>query len=110
MNIDKKANYTLINSDEKDFTVFLKVFSEKINDLENEHLVIYFSENINTGNKDFLLFLDIAEQIKENGISFVIVCSYLNSDDFSESINIVPTLLEAEDILEMEAIERELGF
>ena len=29
---------------------------------------------------------------------------------FAESINIVPTLQEAEDILEMEAIERSLGF
>ena len=31
-------------------------------------------------------------------------------DDFPEYFNIVPTLIEAEDIIEMEAMERELGF
>jgi hypothetical protein len=31
-------------------------------------------------------------------------------DDFPENFNIVPTLTEAEDVLEMESMERELGF
>ena len=31
-------------------------------------------------------------------------------DDFPEDFNIVPTLIEAEDIIEMENMERELGF
>ena len=34
----------------------------------------------------------------------------IDIDDFPESINIVPTLQEAKDIMEMEAIERDLGF
>jgi hypothetical protein len=33
----------------------------------------------------------------------------MNADDFPENFNIVPTLIEAEDILEMENMERELG-
>ena len=51
-----------------------------------------------------------AEQKKENGTSFVVLNSSVNADDFAENLNIVPTLQEAEDILEMETIERELGF
>ena len=43
-------------------------------------------------------------------MSFVVIKSGINIDDFPESVNIVPTLQEAEDILEMEAIERDLGF
>ena len=31
-------------------------------------------------------------------------------DDYPEDFNIVPTLIEAEDIIEMENMERELGF
>ncbi|MGK0448376.1 MAG: hypothetical protein ACJA2M_002166 [Polaribacter sp.] len=34
----------------------------------------------------------------------------INIHDFPENFNIVPSLIEAEDILEMEAMERELGF
>jgi len=47
---------------------------------------------------------------KENGTSFVMVYNTINIDDFPENFNIVPTLIEAEDIIEMEAMERELGF
>ena len=34
----------------------------------------------------------------------------IDIDDFPDYFNIVPTLQEAEDVIEMEAIERELGF
>jgi len=40
----------------------------------------------------------------------VLVNSGTDVNSFPENFNIVPTLQEAEDILEMEAIERELGF
>jgi hypothetical protein len=54
--------------------------------------------------------LNIAEQKKENGTSFVVIYKTINIDDLPDNFNIVPTLIEAEDILEMEAMERELGF
>jgi hypothetical protein len=54
--------------------------------------------------------LDISEQKKENGTSFVLVNTEIDVDNFPENFNIVPTLQEAVDILEMEAIERELEF
>ena len=54
--------------------------------------------------------MKIATQKKENGTSFVIVNSAIDIDDFPESFNVTPTLQEAEDVIEMEAIERELGF
>jgi hypothetical protein len=43
-------------------------------------------------------------------MSFVMVKPNIDIDDFPETLNIVPTLQEAEDVLEMEAIERDLGF
>ena len=110
MLITKKDNYTLISSDEDSFKGFQNSLFEKINDFKTTHLILQVSEDINIENKDFLLFLNIAEEKQENGTSFVVVNSTINVDDFPENLNIVPTLQEAEDILEMEAIERELGF
>ncbi|MCI2230120.1 hypothetical protein MC378_13155 [Polaribacter sp. MSW13] len=110
MQIDKKSNYTLISFDEKQFTNCYNSFLKEVKALEKEHLILQISEDINVTNKDFLLFLDIAAQKKENGTSFVVVNTKVNVNDFPETFNIVPTLQEAEDILEMEAIERELGF
>ena len=110
MLIEKKENYTLITSDENSFSAFYTSFLEKEIALEKEHTVLQISNEINATNEDFLLFLSNAEQKKENGTSFVIINSNINIDDFPDNFNIVPTLIEAVDILEMEAIERELGF
>ena len=82
----------------------------KKDDFEKEHLVILISDNIITSKKEFMLFLDFSDKKKENGTSFVIVNSTINIDDFPKKYNIVTTIIEAEDILEMEEIERELGF
>ncbi|MDB4037135.1 hypothetical protein N9473_03575 [Polaribacter sp.] len=110
MQIKEATNYTLISSDEDSFKEFQKSVFKRINDFDKNHLILQISEELNIDKKDFLLFLKIAEQKKENGTSFVVLNSSVNPDDFAENLNIVPTLQEAEDILEMEIIERELGF
>ena len=110
MQIKEATNYTLISSDEDSFKEFQTSVFKKINDFEKNHLIVQISEELNIDKKDFLLFLKIADQKKENGTSFVVLNSSVNADDFAENLNIVPTLQEAEDILEMETIERELGF
>ena len=109
MQIKKATNYTLISSDEDSFKEFQKSVFKKINDFDKKHLILQISEELNIDKKDFLLFLKIAEQKKENGTSFIVLNSSVITDDFDENLNIVPTLQEAQDILEMENIERELG-
>ncbi|UAM98621.1 restriction endonuclease subunit S [Polaribacter litorisediminis] len=110
MHIKKKETYTLISSDENSFADFYKSFLSKEKEFVNDHLIVDISNNMNTNKEDLLLFLVIAKQKKENNTSFVIVNKNMNMDDFPEYFNIAPTLQEAKDILEMEAMERELGF
>jgi cell division GTPase FtsZ len=52
----------------------------------------------------------ISDSHKENGMSFVTVVSGISPDDVEETFVICPTLQEAEDIIVMENLERELGF
>lgn len=110
MQIEKKEKYTLVSSDENSFSEFYKSFTSEVSKLTNEHLILEISDEIDTKKEDFLLFLSVAEYKKENGTSFVIINKTINIDDFPENFNIVPTFIEAVDILEMEAMERELGF
>jgi len=110
MQIDKKDTYTGIITDENSFSEFYNSFLIEEKKLQKDNIILQISDKINTTNKDFLLFLDIAEQKKENGTSFVVVKSKIDVDDFPDNFNIVPTLQEAEDVIEMEAIERDLGF
>ena len=110
MIINKKETHTLITSDENLFTDFYNSFLIEAKKHQKESIIVQISNNCNPSIKDFLLFLRIAEQKKENGTSFVVVNANIDIDDFPENFNITPTLQEAEDVLEMEAMERELGF
>jgi len=104
MKVLKKDSYTLITIEK----VGLKNLD--INDFISDHVILEFSDNVNIQKSEISLFLKIATDFKTNGMSFVVVKSGIDIDDFPESLNIAPTIQEAEDILEMEAIERDLGF
>lgn len=110
MNIEHKESYVLISSDENSFSEFYALFLDKIANFKKNHIIIQISDKTNATKEDFLLFLDIANQKKKDKTSFVLIADSLNMDDFPENFNIVPTLIEAEDVLEMESMERELGF
>mgnify|MGYP000697276844 CR=1 FL=1 len=110
MKISKKENYTLITATENSFTSFFNVFISDKLDHVTTHKVVQLSENLNTKIENLFLFLDVANNHRANGISFVVIVKGIDIDDVPEEINIVPTITEAKDLLEMEAIERDLGF
>lgn len=110
MKITTNQNYILITSDENSFSNFFNAFTSEKQDEVSNHKIIQLSENLNTTVKDLSLFLNIADSHRSNGMSFVIICNGIDIDNIPDEINIVPTIVEAEDILEMDAIERDLGF
>ena len=89
---------------------FVQTIPDVLNKFEKENIVVQVSDTIKATTKDLFSFLNIAKQKKQNGTSFVLINSIINIRDFPENFNIVPTMQEAEDIIEMETIERELGF
>lgn len=105
MDIQKKDEYTLASVN----TTFDEL-NQHLDDLKSNHLVVEVSENLNIDDAIISLLLELATGFKQNGMSFVVIKSGIDIDDFPETLNIVPTLQEAEDVLEMEAIERDLGF
>lgn len=110
MQITHKNDYTLLTSDETTFDDFLKNFKEKHSTLEEKHVIIQLSDNLNIVEKNILLFLDYSAKHTAIGTTFVVICKNVDIDAFPENFNVVPTLQEAEDVLEMENIERDLGF
>jgi len=57
-----------------------------------------------------LLFIELSNQHRILKHSFVIVNNAIDPDTLPNEIMVVPTLLEAQDVIEMEEIERDLGF
>lgn len=110
MKVKTKGNTTIIKSDE-DVALFLEKVTEQHNLYKDTNLILGISEKKNATNKDVLLFGKLSTLHKKGKKSFVLV---MNEDfDFNnatDKVMIVPTLQEAYDIIEMEEIERDLGF
>ncbi len=110
MKVAEKKDYTLITSDEHSFSDFMSVFETEHVKHKEKHLIVQISEKFNPTKQNILLFLDCVDIHQSNGTSFVIVLKGVDIDEFPETLNIVPTLIEAEDVIEMENIQRDLGF
>ena len=110
MKIYKTGSFTELKFKNISLAEIVKTISNRASEFNNQNLVINLSEKINIKIEDFSLFLNLNKIRKQQGTSFVLVCKGIEIDDISEEINVVPSLEEAIDIIEMEAIERDLGF
>ena len=110
MIIEQKEGYIYVSSNDDSFDDFLTNFKNEHPVIEKKNTIISISDNFKVKEEDIFVFLHYSQKHKENGTTFVIICDDVNIDNFPEEFNIVPTLKEAEDVLEMENIERDLGF
>jgi hypothetical protein len=109
MNLKKNKNYILITPTEASFEAFLEVLN--ISDFEKENVLINFLNVFPIAVEQIDEFSEISMSKKENGTSLIIIVKGIEIDDLKdESLSVVPTLTEAEDTLEMDAIERDLSF
>jgi hypothetical protein len=105
---EKKKNYLLIKSDEKN-SDFINIFKNNYHKFKNENIIIDFSDAKGIKNEEIYLFSPIIEDHNNSGKSFVIVINRDRLNDLTEDIFAVPTLEEAEDVVTFEDIERDLG-
>jgi hypothetical protein len=109
MRIDKKETYTIVLPEESSFSEFYTVFTSKTNEISETHLFLNFLNSFPISAKELQKFSTFCQQQKENEKSFVLIANTVEIDDFEdETLSVVPTLIEAEDVLEMDEIERDL--
>lgn len=110
MIFDKQGILTVITKESVSLEIFLNKLMHSYDKLKDKNLVInLFLLNKITLN-DLLLFLDISNTHRRQKKSFVIVTNKINYDKIPDELVVVPTLQEARDIIEIEEIERGLGF
>ncbi len=79
--------------------------------MENQNIVVDFSSVVKLQTNHILEFSELSIYNKEKvNKSFVLVVGTMNIDDLPEGISIAPTLQEALDLIDMEEIERDLGY
>lgn len=110
MIIEEKKGYIYISSNDKSLNDFISNFKSEHEILENKNIIITISDHFKVKEEDIFVFLSYSQQHAENGTTFVVICKTIDVHNLPEEFNIVPTLQEAEDILEMENIQRDLGF
>lgn len=103
--------YTVLIDERDDATDFAR-FLERIVPEKFEHcnLIIDLDKYKTLELPQLLEFLKLSNYHRSTKHSFVIVNNAVNIDDVPLEMTVVPTLQEAFDIVEMEEIERDLGF
>ena len=110
MLVEKQDDQTIIKPKEKSISDFFVGFNKNYSTFKNENLILDFSDLKGVKTENILVFLHFAEEHRNNGTSFVLVVNDIDFDNLPDEIIAVPTLTEAKDIIEMEKIERDLGF
>ncbi|MDR7372277.1 ribonuclease Z [Flavobacterium aquidurense] len=110
MKVDQKGHTVTIKDTQGDVNSFLEKVTQQFKTFEKHNIIIDLSADANLAESDLKLFLPLSKQQKKSKKSFVIVVSDLDFNSISDKLLVVPSLLEAHDIIEMEEIERDLGF
>lgn len=109
MKVDQKGNTTILKDTQGDCVSFIeKIEQQKA--FENSNIVIDLSQHKSITIADLKLFLPLSKKYKKLKKSLVIVTTDTDFNAVPSHLTVVPSLLEAHDIIEMEEIERDLGF
>ena len=110
MKVDQKGHTVTIKDTQGDFTSFLTKVTDQYKTFEKQNIIIDLLYHKDLTIDDVKLLLQLSEQHKRVKKSFIIVISDLDYNAVPDILTVVPSILEAHDIIEMEEIERDLGF
>jgi anti-anti-sigma regulatory factor len=110
MKVELKGHTTIIKDTNADLTVFLMKLTHEHKSFENNNLIIDLTQHKSLSAKEINSFLNLSKAHKKAKKSFVIVAPNIDFNECSDQLVVVPSRLEANDIIEMDEIERDLGF
>ncbi len=110
MIVDRDGNITIITQEKASVKTLVNNIEQAYDTYKNYHLVVRLSSLDKLSLEDIIEFLRLSNNHRSDKKSFVVVSDKANLDEMPDEIIVVPTLQEAFDIIEMEDIERDLGF
>jgi hypothetical protein len=111
MKIENFENYVVLADDHDDLAAFASFLEFQIlNKFKGQNVVINLEQYPALKLEELLLFLKTSNKHRATRQSFVLVTDALDPDTIPVELVVVPTIQEAADIIEMEEIERDLGF
>ncbi|WP_276381818.1 ribonuclease Z [Flavobacterium sp. H4147] len=110
MKVDQKGHTVTIKDTQGNLNDFVEKVTQQFKTFEKHNVIIDLSSDTEISENDLKAFLPLVKLQKKGKKSFVIVATDLDFNAISDKLVVVPSLLEAHDIIEMEEIERDLGF
>ena len=111
MKINVTPKYTVLEDERDDVVAFAKYLERIVPEkFETHNLVVDLLKYDSLELPDLLTYMKLSNYVRSTKHSFVIVNNAIDVDDIPFELILVPTLQEAADIVEMEEIERDLGF
>lgn len=109
MKVETKGHTTIIRDTQGDLESFLLKVTHEYKTFEKYNLIIDLLLHHDLSVKDINSFLTLSKIHQKAKKSFVLVAN-IDFNSVSDKLVIVPTQLEAHDMIEMDEIERDLGF
>lgn len=111
MKIENHANYVVLEDEKNDIMDFASFIESQVSSkYKGQNVVLNLLKYDSLELPELLLFLKISNLHRKTKHSFVIVNDAIAIDEIPFEMVVVPTIREAGDIIEMEEIERDLGF
>lgn len=110
MILDQKGNTSIITQEKATVIELVKKLQAIYPKFENNNIIIALTSLKRLSKDDIAEFLQISNTHRAAKHSFVVVSDKIELDVVPDQIIVVPTIQEAYDIIEMEDMERDLGF
>ncbi len=111
MKIENHPNFVVLEDEKDDILDFASFIEQQIpSKYKGQNVVLNLLKYDSLELPQLLQFIKTSNLHRKTKQSFVIVNDAIDVDDVPFEMIVVPTLQEAGDIIEMEEIERDLGF
>jgi hypothetical protein len=110
MKVEIKGNSVILKDTQSNCDMFIQKIEHEYNSFKNQNLILDVSHNKNFILKDLKLFDEIIKNQKKQKKSIIIVVNDIDFNSVPQKYIVVPSSQEAHDIIEMDEIERDLGF
>lgn len=110
MKVEEKGHTIIVRDTKGDTDAFLERVANEHKAFEHHNLIVELSHHTPVATADLKKFLPLSKLHRKGKKSFVLVTPDTDFNSVPAQLVVVPSLLEAHDIIEMEEIERDLGF
>lgn len=110
MKVEQRGHTTIIKNTDGNSADFQVKIVHEYNSFKLQNLILDLSHDKSLTMKDIKSFIDLTKEHKKGKKSLILVTDNVDFNAVPTSVTVVPSILEAHDIIEMEEIERDMGF